>query len=129
MKKIASIFMLLIIGLLAACSPTQSDAIKSMASSEEGAYSIYVFWDGEQTDLQTMLGEALTVISSDKVMNSLKISNISIVSLSDESQPYPYKKLFDIEESPTLLLLDTEKVLLQTTNVEDLYDFSDNAAK
>ncbi len=129
MKKITSLFMVLFMGLLAACSPTQSDAITSMASSEEGAYSIYVFWDGEQTDLQPLLDEALTVINSDKVMNSLKISNITIVSLNDKAQPYPYKKLFDIKESPTLILLDTEKVLLQTGNLEDLYDFADNGAK
>ncbi|MFI2855845.1 hypothetical protein ACH6EH_01755 [Paenibacillus sp. JSM ZJ436] len=125
-KRSALIILLFALALsaLAGCSTSKADVVKSMVASEKGFYSIYVFWDGETTDYSALTKEMVEVINSEEVLKSMKISNMTFVSVNDKTQKYNYKKTFDLKHSPTILILDNEKVVTQTKDPKDIHVFS-----
>ena len=56
-----------------------------------------------------------------KLIQSLKINNMTSISMRDENQKYDYKKLFNMEKSPHIIVLDHEGVVLETNDPEDIY--------
>jgi len=60
---------------------------------------------------------------------SINISQMSFVSIHDQTQKYNYKKILNIQQSPTILILDHNDILLQTTDPNDIYKFTENLAK
>lgn len=107
--------------MLTACSPTKEDAIQEMVAPEPDTYNIYLFWDGEHSDLHDQIYELLEVINSEIILKSLKINNMTSISMRDENQKYDYKKLFNMEKSPHIIVLDHEGVVLETNDPEDIY--------
>ncbi|GJM70108.1 hypothetical protein HMSSN036_23240 [Paenibacillus macerans] len=91
----------------------------------KGSYNIYVFWDGENTDYQELVAEMLNVINSETILKSMNINNMTFTSVHDKTQKYDYKKIFDIQQSPTIIILDDEKIILQTNDSKDIYELSD----
>ncbi|PAK51656.1 hypothetical protein CHH75_13865 [Paenibacillus sp. 7541] len=111
---------------LAACSRGKEDAVRDMVSPQQKSYNIYVFWDGRQSDYSELIEEMLNVINSEAILESLPIHNMSFISLDDQTQKYDYKKLFAIEQSPTIIVLDHEGIVLQTNDPNDIYDIPKN---
>lgn len=91
----------------------------------KGSYNIYVFWDGENTDYQELIDEMLNVINSEAILKSMNINNMTFISVHDKTQKYDYKEIFDIQQSPTIIILDDEKIILQTNDSKDIYELSD----
>jgi hypothetical protein len=54
---------------------------------------------------------------------------MSFVSVHDKTQKYNYAKAFDINQSPTIVLLDNDTIILQTTDPKDIYRFSESLKK
>lgn len=125
-KKTISLILLffLVLNSLTACSTSKADVIQDMVAPK-GSYNIFVFWDGENTDYRELIDEMLNVINSEAILKSMNINNMTFISVNDKTQKYNYKKIFDIQQSPTIILLDNEKIILQTNDSKDIYELSD----
>ncbi|PQP80184.1 hypothetical protein C0Q44_28840 [Paenibacillus sp. PCH8] len=120
-KLLIIVFVVLTAVFTAGCSADSKEtAMKELLSEQQGTYSGYVFWNAE-SDLNSLNKQLLGIVNSDEVMSSIRFSKLNFISMEDTSQKYDYVKLFDIEKSPTLLIFDTEKMILETNNFEDIY--------
>lgn len=126
MKRLVLIILLfaLALGALTGCFTSKADVVKSMVTSEKGSYNIYVFWDGETTDYSALTFDMVEAINYEEVRKSMEINNMTFISVRDSNQKYNYKKIFDIQYSPTILILDHEKVVMRLTDPKDLYTFA-----
>ncbi|KAA8784470.1 hypothetical protein EC604_11500 [Paenibacillus amylolyticus] len=107
--------------MTASCSTDNKEAaMNELRSQQQGTYSGYVFWNVD-SDLTTLNKQLLGIVNTDEVMSSLRFSKLNFISMGDTSQKYNYVKMFDIDKSPTLLIFDTEKMILKTNNFEDIY--------
>lgn len=122
MKRLIAILLLATVSILTVSCSTDSNAkaIKELVSDKEGTYAGYLFWNTD-SDLTSLNEELLGIVNSDQVMSSIQFSKMNVISMNDESQKYNYVKLFDIEKSPTLLIFDTEKLILKTSDLNDVY--------
>lgn len=48
------------------------------------------------------------------------------ISLGDANQKVNYAKLFDIKETPTIIILDNDGIVLQTTDLSDIYTLAES---
>ncbi|WP_148497752.1 hypothetical protein [Paenibacillus senegalensis] len=115
----------LVAALLTACSATKEDAVRDMVAPDQESYNIYVFWDGRITDYTELINEMLNVINSEAALETINIHNMTFISLGDQTQKYNYKELFDIEQSPTIIVLDNDGVVLQTNDPQDIFQVSE----
>ncbi|MGF6354521.1 hypothetical protein ABIE27_002431 [Paenibacillus sp. 4624] len=107
--------------MTASCSTDNKEAaMNELRLQQQGTYSGYVFWNVD-SDLTTLNKQLLGIVNTDEVMSSLRFSKLNFISMGDTSQKYNYVKMFDIDKSPTLLIFDTEKMILKTNNFEDIY--------
>ncbi|MDT0122119.1 hypothetical protein Q9R46_05690 [Paenibacillus sp. RRE4] len=122
MRKALIIFLLVFTAVMtASCSADNKEAaMNELRSQQQGTYSGYVFWNVD-SDLNTLNKQLLGIVNTDEVMSSLRFSKLNFISMGDTSQKYNYVKMFDIDKSPTLLIFDTEKMILKTNNFEDIY--------
>lgn len=122
MRKVLIIVLVVFTAVMtASCSNDNKEAaMNELRSEQQGTYSGYVFWNVD-SDLNTLNKQLLGIINTDEVMSSLSFSKLSFISMEDASQRYNYVKMFDIDKSPTLLIFDTEKMILKTNNFEDIY--------
>ncbi|MGE6573840.1 hypothetical protein [Paenibacillus xylanexedens] len=125
MRKVLILFLIVFSAVFTAgCSAdNKENATKALLSEQQGTYSGYVFWNGE-SDLMNLNKELLGIVNSDEVMSTIRFSKLNFISMEDDSQTYDYVKLFDIKKSPTLLIFDTEKIILETNNFEDIYSLA-----
>jgi GTP-binding protein EngB required for normal cell division len=128
LKKKISFFILtvvLAITCVTGCSSSRKDdAINELLSKESNTYAGYLFWNSD-SDVKVLNEELLNIVNSERVMQSLRFSKMDIISMNDKNQNMNYVKLFDIQNSPTLLIFDTKKLVLQTNNLKDLYNLAD----
>jgi hypothetical protein len=122
MKRLIAILLLATVSILMVSCSTDSKAkaIMELVSEQEGTYAGYLFWNTD-SDLTALNEELLGIVNSDQVMSSIHFSKMNVISMNDESQKYNYVELFEIEKSPTLLIFDTEKLILKTSDLEDVY--------
>jgi hypothetical protein len=110
---------------IAGCSSNdKEEAIHELISKESGTYTGYLFWNLD-SDLNSLNDELLNIVNSNQVMQSIHFSKMNIISMNDKNQKINYVKVFNINKSPTLLIFDTEKLVLQTTNLKDLYTLAE----
>lgn len=126
MKKviILTICFLSIINILTACSPSKADVIQDMLAPK-GTYNIYVFWDGDITDYSELTEEMLSIINSEDIIESLSINNMTFINVNDKTQKYNYKDIFNIKQSPTIIVLNDEKIILETNDSTEVNMLSD----
>lgn len=122
MRKVLIIVLVVFTAVItASCSNDKKEAaMNELRSEHQGTYSGYVFWNLD-SDLNSLNKQLLGIVNTDEVMSSLRFSKLSFISMEDASQKYDYIKMFDIDKSPTLLIFDTEKMILKTNNFEDIY--------
>ncbi|REK71245.1 hypothetical protein [Paenibacillus paeoniae] len=124
-------WVLLLLLILFVCLPIvyeqdEDDLIQDMLAEESGFYHIYVFWDDKDGEGTSVPASILGPFHSEAYRQSLHISRLQIVLSNPESPNYRYAKLFDLKRSPTYLLLDHQRILLETVQIEDIPSFIKN---
>lgn len=121
----AMIISVLSLLIFAACTPSQDKAIEEMLSTEEGAYTFYLFWDGTKDDYTTVTMDMLEILNSEELLPVINLENFTPISVHDQNQPYPYREVFAIEETPYLIVVDDKDLVLETHQLDDVYQLVD----
>ncbi|MFF2886242.1 hypothetical protein [Paenibacillus sp. NPDC057967] len=97
-----------------------AELIQEMAAEEIGYYHVYVFWDNEDAEESSLPESLLRPFDSETFRQSLHIARLQLVQLNHDDPNYRYAKVFEMKRTPTYVLLDHQKVLLETTEIEDI---------
>lgn len=97
----------------------QADLIRKMTAKEDGFYHMYVFLDHADT-VELPLESVLWPFNSEDFRRSLHISKLQVVHLNEQNLRYRYAKIFDIKRTPAYVILDHQRVVLETTQIEDI---------
>jgi len=120
-----SIVMVLCTFLLLGCSIPKDELIKDMLAESEGHYTIYVFFEGmSQLEFEEFEMELLEIVNSDSRLEHFPLERMQIYSLSDVSKS-DYVKAFSLQDT-TILVFDTEKLVLETSESQQLKEFIEN---
>ncbi|MBB6670529.1 hypothetical protein [Cohnella nanjingensis] len=126
MKKIFYISLIAVAAFLivAGCSSSRkNDTSNEFFSKESGTYAGYLFWNLD-SDVNELNKELLSIVNSNQVMQSIRFSKVEIISMNDKNRVDDVKEL-GIQKSPTLIIFDTDKLVLQTSDLKELYNLAD----
>ncbi|RJX39035.1 hypothetical protein D3P09_16160 [Paenibacillus pinisoli] len=118
-------WVLLLLLIIFVCIPIvyeqdHADFIQEMAADELGYYNVYVFWNKENAEGSLLPASLLRPFESDAFRQSLHIARVQVVQVNTNDPNYRLAKMFEIKHTPTYVLLDHQKVLLETTEFGDI---------
>lgn len=108
--------------LLIGCSFSEEELLELMITNpgyEEDCFQVYIVFESEESALDGTFNAAL----SDK--SKLQTPGIGPLHTWDRYE-WNYTKVFNITEYPTFLVVDNEKLVLQTTNFQEVDTFLSN---
>lgn len=92
--------------VLTACTSQKEKMTTELLSKEQGYYEIYIVYSDANQRGSSSLEETVNSIISNHIE---KVGTVSFMNSNTD-----IKKAFDISEYPTILVFDTEKLVLQT---------------
>lgn len=119
-------WVLLLLLIIFVCIPIvyeqdHADLLQEMAADEFGYYNVYVFWNKEEnTEGSSLPASMLRPFDSEAFRQSLHIARVQVVQLSPHDPNYRFAKKFEIKHTPTYVLLDHQKVVLETNELGDI---------
>ncbi|RJE85085.1 hypothetical protein D3P07_21165 [Paenibacillus sp. 1011MAR3C5] len=121
-------WVLLLLLIIFVCIPIvyehdHAELIQEMAAKEFGYYHVYVFWDNEGAEGSSLPASMLRPFDSEDFRQSLHIARLQVVQLNPQDPNYRYVKVFEMKRTPTYVLLDHQKVLLETSEIEDILHY------
>lgn len=119
--KIIIIVMLLVI--LASCSPSKSKVLEKLVAKEEG-YSMHIFSNSSDFDM-----EVNEVYNSDNFLQYSIQEEIQLHPVDETIHPEDeklkwLKKLDITDDPPVILIFDSEELVFHTKDPQELRDFS-----
>ncbi|MFD0589062.1 hypothetical protein ACFQZE_13755 [Paenibacillus sp. GCM10027627] len=94
--------------------------IVEMAAKEKGYFSIYIFWDEKEAGDPSFPYQLLKSLDSAEARRAMNINQFHLVSLMENNHKYDYAKILNITETPAIVVLDHQKIILETTKPEEV---------
>ncbi|MFB9330294.1 hypothetical protein ACFFSY_30485 [Paenibacillus aurantiacus] len=112
-----SYWILLMVLLLTECEPSRNEVLAKLVSHEEGRLRMHIFSASQEWDLAV-----------NRVLNAspVLLARIQLVEIHAEKDEIAWLKAIGLEEQlPVVLVFDTEQLVFQTNNPEELEAFAD----
>jgi len=121
MTKVKLAILLMFALILAGCGLSKDDVIDKLVSKEEGQLKMQIFSTSQDWDFEV-----------NKVHNSepALLRYIQQVTIHSENDKLQWLKVLGVEEKrPVVLIFDTEKMVFQTNDPEELREFAKTLEK